>query len=187
VRPVGALWVDAAFRQEDGVPFKDFIPKNPQPNTYVLALDGQSEYKPLEGVAIGSPEEAFAELQGELEEVATGLREAFADVPFSLTGDPDAASVLLAITAKYPFAGLYGETGQISAYTCSMTLMAYDALTHETIGELSLSRRYGGTVSVSIGSSMTWKMLPDLRDEEGAAEVVAFVNTLADYQRGRTR
>ncbi|MDR3051688.1 MAG: hypothetical protein LBU67_08190 [Oscillospiraceae bacterium] len=180
LRPRGALWADAAFRQTDGEVFERFIPKTPQANTYALALADQSMYKPNEGNAITHPEEAFMALEDELEDLSVSLREMFAGEPFALVGDPDHAFVLLTVDATYPLAGTYGVGGVIRAYNCYLTLTAYDALTHQEIAKLQVGSYFGDTISVTPGTSVTWKRLPNPADAEGGD---AFVKTLVGYGR----
>jgi hypothetical protein len=75
-------------------------------------------------------------------------------------------------------AGKYGEVGQISAYNCTLTLTAYDALTHTKIASLQARSFFDDTVRVLPGVGITWKRLPypsDAEDKDG------FVKSLAAY------
>ena len=183
MRPGSALWADANARQTLNIPFADFIPMHPQINTCVMALADQSEFRPNSPRAIARPDEAFAGLQGELNDLERDLHELFEGKGFVLVDDPHQASVLLAARASYLSAGQYGQAGQYTAYHCVLTLTAYDARTHEQIAELEVGSYYGHTISVVPGTgSRVWKRLPSPLDAQEQG-IDAFLNGLTKFWR----
>ena len=176
----GALWANAYYRLAARSPFRLFIPKDPRPFTYSIALDDQSMYRYDKKSAIANPDDAFDELSDELGVIATWLKEALPEREFAASDDPDLASVVIGVSVQYPLAGKYGVGGMIKAYNCVLTLTAYDSSNHRSIAALTAGAYFGNTISVQSGATATWKQVPSPAAADAEA-IENFIRAVKDF------
>ena len=115
-------------------------------------------------------ERFFADLHG------ASLPDAYldqADQRVAIVTDPALADVILTYRLEYPFAGNYGQLGQLKVYDCVANIMLWQVGT-ENVLEYQYETRAGNTVSASVNSTRLWMHTPDDMDNEIGQAVLAW-------------
>jgi len=204
--PAGPLWVSGNWDDDSGggpsaadAPFSEFIPQYPERYACALMLEDASAFRPARGKARPRQHmrEAMETLEDDLYEISAYLTGMFGDgddaEELTVTDDPDEASVIIGVNIQFPSAGkVRDEDDRERAYPAfqySLTLTAYDAVTHRKIGRLKASNRFGGGAGAEgYGYEPFWmsddpgdgtegivQSLPDLSEASGRH---GFVNAL---------
>ena len=179
VKPCPIIWFSPYTYVADTSSFREFVPQTPETKTASVFLEASAKYGIDSSIAAAHPQEALRALDADLKEINTALAYAFGDA-ITISNDPNSASVIIGIGIKYPLAGHYGVTGSVSAYNCELTLTAYDATSHTEITRMMIGAYFGNTISITPGSTRTWKEVPQFADAD-ADEKAAFIADLLAY------
>jgi hypothetical protein len=170
VRLTPAMWADAGYRGMNTLPFNAFRPAYPALRTAAIALEDISQYRYDSDMAAKHPAAALDALDAELQSVRSALVVLFGDTAV-ISDDPDAASVLIGVSILYQPFKYTDPYGALTAYNCTLTLTAYDALTHEPVTSLTVSAQYGETITAAAGTQVMYQPVPDIGSAaDGAAD-----------------
>jgi len=163
--PAGPLWVGGKWDDDSedepaaaDVPLSAFVPEYPESYTCVLMLEDASAYEPAEGKTRPRQhmKEAIESLEDDLYVISWRLNYMFEEEEgmeaFSITTDPNEASVIIGVNIQFPYAGKYRDEEDrelvYPAYNYTLVLTAYDAVTYKKIGTLKASNQFSGRISV---------------------------------------
>ncbi len=162
------LWTDSALEGFFGKGLRTFVPDSPRGGVFLIALAPDTDLKP-DMTSENDDGTGEGEAMRYAHDIADDLVIMFADREYTLTGNPNIASVLIEIDMKYVSAGRYEGLGtSITAYNCACTLRAYDMLNGQLIAQLTGTRSYGSTISTYEKSGTIWCSAPDMEEADGA-------------------
>jgi len=140
-----AILEEKGFEEVFGVPFVKFKPSRPRPWTCLPIIQKTSLYRP--GIGYDDTNQTYEKVLNNLKKTMASIAGYNGMEPFTLTGNPNLASVLLLIDVQYSYYGSYGSQN-IKGYSANVILTALDAQTHKKIAAVTLTHELGGMITI---------------------------------------